>query len=113
MMEYNDELVEQIDFNELDIGFLSMYEKQEDGTKILKGHSAIFKTEEGMMFNNKFPIDPKYLKHTRVYFGKKGVGTVFSELFATFLKVPGTIRYCYEMKQEEIRSEREYAAGNY
>jgi hypothetical protein len=111
MMHYNEELVSELNIHEMDMGEISRYHKEKDGSLKLKSHSSMFKINGQFIFNRRFNV-PNEDKHTtRVCIGKKRKGMVFSCSFADFMS--RTVRYCYEMKKNEIEVNKQYLAGNY
>jgi hypothetical protein len=114
MMDFNENLVSELEFDELDMGEIFMYSK-EGKTRTLKGYSSFFKIGRQMIFNNRFNVPEEYKHTTRVYVGKKGRGMAFSASFADFQSGSNsnTVRYCYEMEKEAIKSGKKYLAGNY
>jgi hypothetical protein len=109
----NEDLVEEIPLENLDMGEISHYHKEEDGTLRLKAHSSIFKIRSRLIQNQRFKVPIEDIHTTRIYLGKKGRGMAFSASFADFATTSGTVHYCYEMEREAIRSERKYSEGNY
>lgn len=112
MMRCDEKLMRIVEWEELDMGFISVYQKENETLK-LKMHISFFKINDHLVFNNKFRIPNEYLDNSRIYMGKKGVGIVFSETFQSSMAVPGSIRYCYEMRKGEIEVLKQYSEGNY
>jgi len=113
MMEFNDKLVEELNFDEIDMGELFMYGKKKNGITVLKGHSSFFKVGRQFIFNQRFRVPEKYNHTTKLNFGKKRKGIVFSCSFDDLMQAPNTLRYCYEMQKEQIKCLKAYASGDY
>ncbi len=107
MMEYiNPKLIKETEFFDLDRGHISLYQKEGD-TLILKSQTCFSFNDGKFKFNQLLPPGKIDIHKSRVYFGKKGEGLVFSCSFADFVHSPNTIRYCYEMEQVSMITEEE------